>query len=97
MSRTRKLFAFLAPVVLAQVWAVLLIAQQKKFRPKFVVSLDVDRLTVEVSDDGAGGAELQSGGGLQGLADRLSVLGARLQVISPPGGGTTVRAVLPCA
>ena len=61
------------------------------------VSLDVDRLTVEVSDDGAGGAELQSGGGLQGLADRLSVLGARLQVVSPPGGGTTVRAVLPCA
>jgi signal transduction histidine kinase len=60
------------------------------------VSLDVDRLTVEVSDDGTGGAELEPGGGLQGLADRLSVLGARLEVVSPPGGGTTVRTVLPC-
>ncbi len=61
------------------------------------VSLDLDRLTVEVSDDGTGGAKLESGGGLQGLADRLSVLGARLEVVSPPGGGTTVRTVLACA
>jgi signal transduction histidine kinase len=60
------------------------------------VTLDVDRVTVQVSDDGAGGAELESGGGLQGLADRLSVLGARLEVVSPPGGGTTVRTVLAC-
>ncbi|GAA3239950.1 hypothetical protein GCM10017691_41560 [Pseudonocardia petroleophila] len=60
------------------------------------VSLDGDRLTVEVSDDGAGGAELEPGGGLHGLADRLSALGARLQVVSPPGGGTTVRAELTC-
>jgi len=60
------------------------------------VSLDVDRLTVEVSDDGAGGAHLESGGGLQGLADRLSVLGARLELVSPSGAGTTVRTVLAC-
>ena len=60
------------------------------------VSLDGDRLTVKVSDDGTGGARLESGGGLQGLADRLSVLGARLEVVSPPGGGTTVRTVLAC-
>ena len=60
------------------------------------VSLGVDRLTVEVSDDGTGGAELEAGGGLQGLADRLSVLGARLELVSPPGGGTTVRTVLAC-
>ena len=61
------------------------------------VSLDDDRLTVEVSDDGTGGADLQPGGGLQGLADRLSALGARLEVVSPPrGGGTTVRTVLAC-
>ncbi|WP_159081570.1 sensor histidine kinase [Nocardioides sediminis] len=61
------------------------------------VSSDADRLTVEVSDDGTGGAELEPGGGLQGLTDRLSMLGARLEVDSPPGGGTTVRTVLPCA
>lgn len=60
------------------------------------VSLDGERLTVEVRDDGTGGAKLESGGGLQGLADRLSVLGARLEVGSPPGGGTTIRTVLAC-
>ena len=60
------------------------------------VSLDVDQLTVEVRDDGTGGAYLESGGGLEGLADRLSVLGARLEVVSPAAGGTVVRAVLPC-
>jgi signal transduction histidine kinase len=61
------------------------------------VSLDADRVTVEVRDDGTGGATLEPGGGLQGLADRLSVLGARLEVVSPPGGGTTVGTVLACA
>lgn len=60
------------------------------------VSLDDDGLTVEVRDDGVGGAGAESGGGLQGLADRVSALGARLEVLSPPGGGTTVRGVLPC-
>ncbi|HEY5978252.1 MAG TPA: histidine kinase [Microlunatus sp.] len=61
------------------------------------VSLDDDCLTVEVSDDGTGGADLQPGGGLQGLADRLSALGARLEIVSPPRGrGTTVRTVLAC-
>jgi signal transduction histidine kinase len=66
-----------------------------------VVEVDVrsdgDRLVVEVSDDGAGGARLESPGGLQGLADRLSVLGAQLEVVSPSGSGTTVRTVLSCA
>lgn len=52
-------------------------------------------LTVSVTDDGVGGADL-AGSGLQGLADRLSALGARLEVVSPVGGGTTVRTVLPC-
>jgi signal transduction histidine kinase len=61
------------------------------------VRFDGDRLVVEVSDDGAGGARLESPGGLQGLADRLSVLGAELEVVSPTGGGTTVRTVLACA
>ena len=71
-------------------------ATQARSAVEVDVSLDMDRLTVEVSDDGTGGAKLESGGGLQGLADRLSVLGARLEVVSPPGGGTTVRTVLAC-
>jgi signal transduction histidine kinase len=53
-------------------------------------------VTVEVRDDGVGGADPAAGSGLRGLADRVSALDGRLDVDSPPGGGTTVRAVLPC-
>jgi signal transduction histidine kinase len=51
---------------------------------------------VEVHDDGRGGASMESGSGLRGLADRLAGLDGRLEVVSPPGGGTTVRARIPC-
>jgi signal transduction histidine kinase len=51
---------------------------------------------VEVHDDGCGGACLDGGTGLQGLADRLAGLDGRLEVVSPPGKGTTVRARIPC-
>lgn len=54
-------------------------------------------LRVEVADDGCGGATATAGGGLQGLADRLSALGGQLQVDSPVGKGTRITAVLPCA
>ena len=54
-------------------------------------------LEVRVSDDGAGGADVGRGSGLQGLADRLAALGARLDVDSPPGRGTRIGTVLPCA
>ncbi len=60
------------------------------------VSFDAGRLIVEVSDDGVGGANPEVGSGLQGLADRLSALGARLDIVSPSGCGTTVRTVLVC-
>jgi len=52
---------------------------------------------VEVRDDGRGGARLGAGTGLQGLADRVAGLDGRLDVLSPPGGGTLVRARIPCA
>jgi PAS domain S-box-containing protein len=51
-------------------------------------------LTVHVRDDGAGGAR-PDGNGLQGLADRLSVLDGRLRVESPADGGTLVTAAIP--
>jgi signal transduction histidine kinase len=51
-------------------------------------------VTLSVSDDGCGGAEL-AGSGLQGLADRLASRGGRLRVESPPGAGTTVTATIP--
>jgi signal transduction histidine kinase len=54
------------------------------------------RLVVEVVDDGVGGADTEGGSGLRGLADRVEALGGRLQVWTPLGGGTRVRAELPC-
>jgi PAS domain S-box-containing protein len=54
-------------------------------------------LTVEVSDDGLGGADPGSGSGLRGLTDRLATLDGTLAVVSPPGEGTIVKAVIPCA
>jgi PAS domain S-box-containing protein len=56
-----------------------------------------DRLVVEVGDDGIGGAQAGAGSGLQGLMDRLGACDGTLSVVSPPGRGTTVRAVLPLA
>ncbi|CAM3569289.1 histidine kinase [Smaragdicoccus niigatensis] len=52
-------------------------------------------LTVEVADDGVGGASLGAGTGLAGLADRVAALDGRLTVDSPPGAGTKVRAEIP--
>jgi signal transduction histidine kinase len=56
-----------------------------------------DELTVEISDDGVGGADPLSGSGLRGLADRLSVIDGTLEVISPNGGGTRLLARIPAA
>jgi signal transduction histidine kinase len=55
------------------------------------------RLVVEVADDGCGGAKTDGGTGLRGLADRVEALDGRLRVFSPEGGGTRVRAEIPCA
>ena len=51
---------------------------------------------VEVSDDGTGGADPAGGSGLRGLADRVETLGGSLEVVSPTGAGTLLRAVIPC-
>ena len=53
-------------------------------------------LEVEVSDDGVGGADPDRGTGLRGLSDRVAALDGRLEVISPEGSGTMVRARIPC-
>jgi signal transduction histidine kinase len=54
-----------------------------------------DALLVEIADDGSGGADPAAGTGLRGLADRIDTLGGRLDVDSPPGGGTRISARLP--
>jgi signal transduction histidine kinase len=55
------------------------------------------QVVVEVLDDGVGGADTERGSGLRGLADRVEALGGRLRVWTPIGGGTRVRAEIPCA
>ena len=53
-------------------------------------------LVVQVTDDGRGGAMVTPGGGLAGIAGRLGAVDGSLSVDSPPGGPTTVTAVIPC-
>jgi signal transduction histidine kinase len=65
------------------------------------VHIDIHRrnghAVVLVDDDGVGGATPTPGGGLSGLRDRIEALGGRFAVSSPPGGGTQLRAEIPCA
>ena len=65
-------------------------------RATVAVALANGTVTVEVVDDGQGGADTSQGSGLRGLADRVEAIGGRLEIASPPGAGTTVRAILPC-
>jgi signal transduction histidine kinase len=53
-------------------------------------------LVVEVRDDGKGGASPNGGSGLTGLEERVGALGGTLVVESPPGGPTSITAVIPC-
>jgi len=54
-----------------------------------------DTVEVEISDDGCGGADLTKGSGLRGLQDRLGAVGGKLELHSPAGGGTVLRAQVP--
>ncbi|MFI1186297.1 sensor histidine kinase [Streptomyces californicus] len=58
--------------------------------------VDGGQLDVRVRDNGTGGADEADGTGLEGVADRLSVLGGRLLVSSPSGGPTVFRLLVPC-
>jgi signal transduction histidine kinase len=53
-------------------------------------------LTIEISDNGRGGADPHRGSGLTGLADRVAVTGGRMLLSSPDGGPTLLRVELPC-
>jgi signal transduction histidine kinase len=53
-------------------------------------------VVVEVDDDGVGGADVDGGTGLRGLADRVEALDGTLHVWSPRGAGTRIRADFPC-
>jgi signal transduction histidine kinase len=53
------------------------------------------RLTLRIRDDGCGGARARDGGGLTGLADRVSALDGTLSLSSPPGGPTLLHVEIP--
>ncbi|HEU5486110.1 MAG TPA: histidine kinase [Microlunatus sp.] len=59
------------------------------------VEVQEESLTVTVSDDGSGGADLDGGTGLIGLQDRVEALGGSFHVSSPVGAGTVLTARLP--
>ena len=52
-------------------------------------------LRLRVSDDGAGGAHIEAGGGLAGLADRLRTVDGTIHISSPSGGPTVVTVEMP--
>jgi PAS domain S-box-containing protein len=58
---------------------------------------EADELSITVRDHGLGGATSAKGTGLTGLRDRVEALGGTMEVDSPPGKGTTVRARIPLA
>jgi signal transduction histidine kinase len=53
-------------------------------------------VTVDVTDDGVGGADAAHGSGLLGLADRVAALDGTLLVESPQGRGTRLHVEIPC-
>ncbi len=61
-----------------------------------VERLEAGGVVVEIRDDGVGGADVSSGSGLRGLADRVAAVDGRVELDSPPGRGTLLRASIPC-
>jgi PAS domain S-box-containing protein len=62
---------------------------------RITISASGGSVVVEVSDDGVGGADPATGSGLRGLADRVEALGGSLEVSSPDGAGTSLKAEIP--
>jgi signal transduction histidine kinase len=56
-----------------------------------------DRVTIQVQDDGVGGAQVAEGSGLAGLRDRVGALDGELHLLSPAGGPTVLMVEIPCA
>lgn len=59
------------------------------------VTAEPAELLIEVMDDGNGGAHVGKGHGLAGLVDRLAGVDGSLEIVSPEGGPTTLRASIP--
>lgn len=61
------------------------------------LAVEGGRVHLDVEDDGVGGASMEAGSGLRGLADRVEAIGGTIMISSPRGKGTRVRAEVPCA
>lgn len=72
-------------------------AESVDVRARLVPDEHPTRLRVEVRDDGRGGAEASSGGGLDGLRGRVAALDGTFELDSPPGAGTRLTVEVPCA
>jgi signal transduction histidine kinase len=75
------------------------LANVAKYSRATEASVMVERVnghvTIEVTDDGIGGADAGRGSGLRGLEDRLAALDGTLSLESPAGEGTRLRAKIP--
>jgi signal transduction histidine kinase len=90
-----------APVAIAAYYAVSeALANVAKYAQATEANVTIrrerGRLTVDVADDGVGGADPSHGSGLVGLSDRVAALDGTLALDSPPGGGTRLHIELPC-
>jgi signal transduction histidine kinase len=91
----------LPPSVEAAVYYVVseALANVTKYAQASAVKVTVEQSNgsalVEVADDGVGGADPLRGSGLRGLADRVASLSGKLEVQSPAGAGTRIRAEIP--
>lgn len=54
-------------------------------------------LWARVEDNGMGGAQVQPGGGLDGIANRVLAAGGTFRLESPQGGPTSLEVNVPCA
>jgi len=73
-------------------------ATKHSYANQITIKIDTERtgvLRLEVGDDGIGGADAARGSGLAGLAQRVSTVDGRIEVVSPSGGPTRVTVELP--
>lgn len=95
-SRTRS-----EPGVEHAAWFVISEALTNAARHADATSIDVsidagdNGVSVTVTDDGRGGAEVVRGGGLEGIVDRVEALGGTVALKSSNGEGTTISLFLP--
>jgi signal transduction histidine kinase len=91
-----------APVEVAAYFVVAeALANVAKYAQATEASVTVRRdngaVTVDISDDGIGGADAALGSGLRGLGDRVAALDGTLSLESSPGRGTRLHVEIPCA